>query len=110
MGCDWGQLVAGFGVSPYRSCPTLPTLSYTKLNAGDKEEVETKREFSIDNLLVRIHLIIVLMWWIGLAPWEFEFPFRGSLTSTFLTLPHPSLYKGCAGDKEEDETGGGDYQ
>ena len=22
--------------------------------------------------------------WIGLAPWEFEFPFPGSLTSTFL--------------------------
>ena len=23
--------------------------------------------------------------WTGLAPWEFEFPFSGSLTSTFLT-------------------------
>jgi len=23
--------------------------------------------------------------WTGLAPWEFEFPFPGSLTSTFLT-------------------------
>ena len=34
-----------------------------------------KREFFIDNLLVR---------WTGLAPWEFEFPFPGSLTSTFL--------------------------
>ena len=25
-----------------------------------------------------------MIWWTGLAPWEFEFPFPGSLTSTFL--------------------------
>jgi len=42
--------------------------------------VEREREFFIDNLLVRIHL----MRWTGLAPWEFEFPFQGSLTSTVL--------------------------
>ena len=28
----------------------------------------------IDNLLVRIHFIIVMIRWTGLAPWEFEFP------------------------------------
>ena len=33
------------------------------------------REFCIDDLLVRIHLIIVMMRWTGLAPREFEFPF-----------------------------------
>jgi len=43
-----------------------------------------EREFFIDNLLVRIHFIIVMNRWTGLAPWEFEFPFPGSLTSTFL--------------------------
>ena len=43
-----------------------------------------EREFVIDNLLVRIHFIIVMIRWTGLAPWEFEFPFPGSLTSTFL--------------------------
>ena len=43
-----------------------------------------EREFFIDNLLVRIHLIIVMIRWSGLAPREFEFPFPGSLTSTFL--------------------------
>ena len=32
------------------------------------------REF-IDNLLVRIHCIIVVIRWTGLAPWEFEFTF-----------------------------------
>jgi len=41
-------------------------------------------EFFIDNLLVRIHFIIEMIWWTGLAPWEFEFRFPGSVTSTFL--------------------------
>ena len=41
-------------------------------------------EFFIDDLLVRIHFIIVMIRWTGLAPWEFEFPFQGSLTSAFL--------------------------
>ena len=40
-----------------------------------------EREFLIDNLLVPIHYIIVMIRWTGLA---FEFPFPGSLTSTFL--------------------------
>jgi len=25
-----------------------------------------------------------MIWWTGLAPWEFEIPFPGSLISTFL--------------------------
>jgi len=45
-----------------------------------------EREFFIDNLLVRIHFIIVIVRWTGLAPWEFEFPFPGSFTSTFLQV------------------------
>ena len=40
----------------------------------------------MDNLLVRIHCIIEMMGWTGLAPWEFKFPLPGSLTSTFLAL------------------------
>ena len=43
-----------------------------------------EREFFIDNLLVRISFIIVMIRWTGLAPREFESPFPGSLTSTFL--------------------------
>ena len=31
-----------------------------------------EREFFIDNLLVRIHSIIVMIRWTGLAPWETE--------------------------------------
>ena len=51
----------------------------------------TEREFFIDNLLVRIHFIIQMIWWTGLAPWKFESPFSGSLTSSFLAgaLKHP---------------------
>ena len=33
-----------------------------------------ERDFFIDNLLVRIHFIIVMIGWTGLAPWELEFP------------------------------------
>ena len=33
----------------------------------------------IDNLLVRIHFILVMIRWTGLAPWEFEFPFPGRM-------------------------------
>ena len=62
---------------------------------GTQEEEESdevlEREFFIDNLLVRIHFIIVMIRWTGLAPWEFEFPFPGSLTSTFLDIVHKTL-------------------
>ena len=44
-----------------------------------------EREFFIDNLLVRIHLIIVMIRWTGLASSEFEFPLPCSLT--FLVRP-----------------------
>ena len=37
-----------------------------------------QRELFIDNLLVRIHFIIVMIRWTGLAPWEFELPFPDS--------------------------------
>ena len=42
-----------------------------------------ERDF-FDNLLVRIHFIIVMVRWTGLAPLELEFTFPGSLTSTSL--------------------------
>jgi len=46
----------------------------------------------LDNLLVRIHFIVEMIGWTGLAPWECEFPFQGSLTSTFLCPPPLSLW------------------
>ena len=45
-----------------------------------------EREFFIGNLVVRIHFIIVIIRWTGLAPQEFEFSFPGSLISTFLKI------------------------
>jgi hypothetical protein len=36
--------------------------------------------------MVRIHFIIEMIWWTCLASWESEFPFPGSLISTFLML------------------------
>ena len=47
-----------------------------------------ERKFCIDNLLVRIHFIIEMIWWTGLTPWELGLPFSDSLTSTF-HKPHP---------------------
>jgi len=46
----------------------------------------TGRELFIDNLLVRNRFSIVMMRWTGLAPWEVETPFPGSLTSTLLQV------------------------
>ena len=43
-----------------------------------------QKKFFVDNLLVHNHFIIVMIRWTGLAPWEFEFSFPGSLTSALL--------------------------
>ena len=51
-----------------------------------------ERDFAIDHLLVRVHLIIVMIRWTGLSPWRVEFPFPGSRTCTVLheKVPHPA--------------------
>ena len=54
---------------------------------------ERERKFFIDNLLARIHCIIVMIMWTGLAPWEFAFPFPGSLTSIFLAPAEVAVSK-----------------
>ena len=47
------------------------------------EQIDTwESESTIDNLLVRIHVIIKMIKWTGLAPLEFEFPFPSSHTNT----------------------------
>ena len=38
--------------------------------------VGAELEFFMDNLLVRIHFIIVMIRWTGLAPWEFSLPWQ----------------------------------
>ena len=55
--------------------------------------ISTQREKkSIDNLLVRIRVTIWMMRWNGLEPWEFEFPFPGSLISTHVSLGNETYY------------------
>ena len=39
---------------------------------------ECEREFFFDNLLLGIHFILEMIWWTGLAPWEFEFSCPGA--------------------------------
>ena len=36
----------------------------------NRRSLPAGRDFCIDNLLVRVHLIIVMIRWTGLAPWE----------------------------------------
>ena len=49
-----------------------------------------------------------MLWWTGLAPWEFEFPFPGSLIYTFLTrdpkpqTPNSTLGAGFQGLSKKD--------
>ena len=70
-------------VSPKPSTPK-PYTSTPETQSPNPKPYRQEREFFIDNLLVRIHFIIMIIRWTGLAPWEFGFPFPGSLTSTFL--------------------------
>jgi len=60
----------------------IPWLSHRRRTSSTRSWPRTtlatpEREFLNDNLLVRIHLIIVMIRWTGLAPWEFDFPFPG---------------------------------
>ena len=56
-----------------------------------ESKLKVEREMFIDNLLVRIHFIIVVMRWTGPAPWELEFTFPGSLAFTFLVLLNSNI-------------------
>ena len=49
---------------------------------GQKYLRRVQRDLFIDNLLVRIHLIIAMIRWPGLAPWELELSLPRNLTST----------------------------
>ena len=67
---------------------TVPRVSLDLEPVTLSVETPPEREFFIDNLLVRIHFIIVVIWWTGFAPWDFGFPFPGSQISTVL-FPFP---------------------
>ena len=58
----------------YATSNIHPPLTFTNIYPQHPE-----REFFIDNRLVRTHFIIVMIRWTGLAAWEFEFPFPGTV-------------------------------
>ena len=68
------------------------------LRLGRRDAVATRRwptrserDFFFDSLLVRVHFIVVMIRWPGLALWDFEFPLPGSRTSTFLGNVHARM-------------------
>ena len=66
----------------HRGVSSVQSVAARDVAGGRGVEVRLERQFFIDNPLVRVHFIIVMIRWTGLAPWEFEFPLPGSLTST----------------------------
>ena len=68
-------------IRPISKNDLLPELQRPGRGSRCSPTSRPAREFYIDNLLVRIHSIIVMTRWTGLAPWVFEFPFPGSLPS-----------------------------
>ena len=94
-GCRWTGFRTRPAASASKACEGSARASFSRWVLTC---LGTDREFFIDNLLVRIHLIIVMIRWTGLAPWEFEFPFPGNLTSTFLVPQEPllSLVNNCS--------------
>ena len=48
-------------------------------------------EFFIENLPVGIHLLIVMIRWTGLAPWEFEFRFSSQPYITFFVVANGAI-------------------
>jgi len=54
---------------------------------------EREREFYIDSLLVRIHFIIVMIRWSGLAPWEWgaDLEAEEHVGDLGVPLPRPRL-------------------
>ena len=77
----WSPARGGLRHRPARCEPPLDLFELTSRQWATEMK---ERELCIDNPLVRIHFIIKMIWWTGLAPWEFEFSFPGSLTSTVL--------------------------
>jgi len=76
-----GQTFRGSLRARARGCVLSPAL-------GTYQAPKTsEKELFIDNLLARVHLIIVMIRWTGLAPWELEFA---------IDLEKSSPSSGCA--------------
>ena len=72
---------------PRRFHPSRPGICLPSTQHSPRARSVPEREFFIDNLLVRVHFVIVMIRWTGHAPWDFGFPFLGSLTPATRHLP-----------------------
>jgi len=88
---DTGQL----GAAGRDGGSTWPLAESSQGEMGGPE-----RELFIDNLLVRIHFIIEMIRWTGLAPLEFEFTFPGSRTYRVRKGGCPRLEKSALFDSQ----------
>ena len=85
---------ASFSTKVFKTLQIFPSLldsGYFHVPQVMRVSSSRERGFLTDNLLGRIHFIIVIIRGTGLAHWELEFPFPGSLTSTLLGLPRTWL-------------------
>ena len=78
------QLLAALGYGQVTVQDFL-TAFFADSLSGWEADTEVRPPRERDNLLVRIHFIIEMVRWTGLAPWEFEFPFQVAL---HLPPPH----------------------
>ena len=78
----WGQFERDRTEARAAFLEQAPKVAGSKAALQDRMEELLSRAASraIRQVLVRVHFIIVMIRWTGLAPWEFEFPFPGSLT------------------------------
>ena len=53
------------------------------MKARPDEIAPVERDLFIDNLLVRIHFIILMIRWTGFAPWKFDFFLKVALHLPF---------------------------
>jgi len=99
LGCG----VWGLGFRPARRALAGPPHT-----AGYEWSSLIERVFFIDKLLARIHFIFAMIRWTGLAPWKFEFPIPGSLTSAFLAslITHKGKSIGPYGRQGRRDIGG----
>ena len=87
-------ILGGGAVSYERGIPVVDGDPRTYLNHKlNGAEMGFRRR----TILVRINSIIGMIWWTGLAPWEIEFPFPGSLISTFLWCRRLTQSQGTGG-------------
>ena len=73
-GCRFGPALHGKGSSRWVGCRATQTIRLRSSTAPLRIDEHLEREFFIVNLLVPIHFMIEMIWWTGLAPWQFEFP------------------------------------